>query len=99
MDFFEMNFSTLFSDKHGKEIFNNIKKQIIQENKDTDIELIFKISYLDFFGLNNIAIRQLIESVMNQQVNVKKIKSTHKQSIAQIQVFLQDAINGINNEK
>ena len=34
MDFFDMNFSTLFLEKHGKEMFDKIAKQIIQENSN-----------------------------------------------------------------
>lgn len=55
MDFFDMKFSTLFLEKHGKEEFENISKQIIQEkqlitdNSDNYIEVVFKIAFLDFF--------------------------------------------------
>ena len=57
MDFFDMNFSTLFLDKHGKEIFEKISKQITQEKIDicdnNYIEIVFKIAFLDFFGLTD----------------------------------------------
>ena len=47
MDFFETNFSELFSNKHGKEIFDGIVKQITKEKSsecsDEYIEKINKI--------------------------------------------------------
>ena len=62
MDFFDMNFSTLFSDKHGKEIFEKINKQIIQEKPDicdkNYTEVVFKIAFLDFFGLTDWQIKK-----------------------------------------
>lgn len=68
MDFFDMNFSTLFLEKHGKEKFDKIVKQIIQENSNEHdnnyIEILFKIAYLEFFGLDNFAIDKMIKDIM-----------------------------------
>ena len=68
MDFFDMNFSTLFLEKHGKEKFDKIVKQIIQENSNEHdnnyIEILFKIDYLEFFGLDNFAIDKMIKDIM-----------------------------------
>lgn len=48
MDFFDMNFSTLFLEKHGKLVFKDIEKHIIQESSicynHEYIEVIFKIA-------------------------------------------------------
>lgn len=98
MDFFDMNFSTLFLDKHGKEIFRKITKQITQEKPDicdkNYIEVVFKIAFLDFFGLDNDVIKRMIEDIMNcHQVNVGKIKTVHKKSINEIQKYLQSAMD------
>lgn len=67
MNFFNMNFGTLFSEKHGKKKFNKIYKQIIKEKNNTDnnyIESLFKVAYLDFFGLDNDSINKMIKDIM-----------------------------------
>lgn len=68
MDFFDMNFSTLFLEKHGKEKFDKIVKQIIQENSNEHdnnyVEIIFKVAYLEFFGLDSSAIDKMIKDIM-----------------------------------
>ena len=98
MDFFDMNFSTLFLDKHGKEIFEKISKQITQEKIDicdnNYIEIVFKIAFLDFFGLKDWQIKKMIEDFMKcQNVNIEKIKTIHKNSITEIQKYLQSAMD------
>lgn len=55
MDFFDLNFSVLFLEKHGKLVFEDIKTQIMQENSvcyndNYYIEVIFKIAFFDFLG-------------------------------------------------
>lgn len=104
MDFFDMNFSTLFLEKHGKANFDNIKKQIIQENSinynDSYIEVIFKIAFLEFFGLTINEIKKMIEDIMpGQQVNIESLNSTHKESISAIQKYLQVATENPNQLK
>lgn len=67
MNFFNMNFSMLFLEKHGKKKFNRIHKQITKEKNninDNYIEVLFKVSYLDFFGLDNISINKMIKDIM-----------------------------------
>ncbi len=68
MDFFDMNFSTLFLEKHGKEKFDKIVKQIIQENSNEHdnnyVEILFKVAYLEFFGLDGFAIDKMIKDIM-----------------------------------
>lgn len=96
MDFFDMNFSMLFLEKHGKSNFDNIKKQIIQENStnynDSYIEVIFKIAFLEFFGLAPDEIKKMVEDIMpNQQVNIENLSSTHKESISKIQQYLRNS--------
>ena len=96
MDFFDMNFSKLFLEKHGKSNFDNIKKQIIQENStdynDSYIEVIFKIAFLGFFGLAPNEIKKMIEDIIpGQQTNIENLSSTHKESISKIQQYLRNA--------
>jgi hypothetical protein len=100
MDFFDMEFSTLFLEKHGKENFENINRQILQEkqfiinNNNDYIEIVFKIAFLDFFGLDNDTIRKMIENIMNcHQINIEQMKSIHKNSINEIQKCLQSAMD------
>lgn len=97
MDFLDMNFNELFMKKHGKEVFNQIKNQIIQECfkqvSDEYIEMIFKIAYLNFWGISNMIIKQIIKDVLpNQQINVQEIQNIHKISIDNIQKYLQLSI-------
>ena len=64
MDFFDMNFSTLFLEKHGQLVFDEICNEIKKENSSTDIELVFKISLLDFWGLKCSEIDKMIKDIM-----------------------------------
>lgn len=100
MDFFGVKFSILFLEKHGKKAFDNICTQIIQEghiiieNCNVYIEIIFKIAFLDFFGLGNDVIKSIIEDIMScGKVNVYKLKIIHKEPINEIQKYLQSAMN------
>lgn len=96
MDFFDMNFSTLFLERHGKLIYDSITKQIMQENSTLYnkeyIEIIFKVAFLSFLGLAPSEIKKMIEDIMpGQQVNIEKINSVHRESISKIQNYLQEA--------
>lgn len=98
MDFFDMNFSTLFLEKHGKLAFEDIEIQIKQENSvcydNNYIEVIFKVAFLGFFGLAPNEIKKMIEDLMpGQEVNIEKLTFTHKKSISKIQKYLQKATN------
>jgi len=97
MDFLDMNFNELFMKKHGKKVFNQIKNQIIQECfkqvSNEYIEIVFKIAYLNFWGLSNSIIKKIIKDVLpNQQINVQEIQNIHKKSIYYIQKYLQLSI-------
>ncbi len=100
MDFFDMKFSTLFLEKHGKEDFEKINKRILQEkqlltdNNDDYIEIIFKIAFLDFFGLDDNGIKGMVQDIMNcEQINIEQMKKIHKNSISEIQKYLQFAMD------
>lgn len=98
MNFFEMNFSTLFADKHGKEIFDEICMLIAKEKVSTSdnnyIEIIFKIAFLSFFGIDDEQIKKMIGDTMKcTEINITKVKYIHKVSISEIQKYLQIATN------
>lgn len=97
MDFFNMNFSTLFSEKHGKQEFDNISEQILREkpltNNNNYTEVVFKVAFLDFFGLDDSTIEKMIKDIMKfPNVNIAEIKSVHKASISEIQKYLKSAM-------
>lgn len=103
MDFFDMNFCTLFLEKHGKLAFKDIEKHIIQESSiyynHEYIEVIFKIAFLQFFGLAPNEIKKMIKDIMpGQQINVENLFSKHKKSISTIQKYLEMATKILNNK-
>ena len=52
MDFFDMDFSKLFLDKHCKEIFDYISNTIKVEASNDDsfyISIVFKIAFWEFY--------------------------------------------------
>ena len=86
MNFFDMNFSELFFEKHGKTVFNNIVKQIKEENHGIGdskyIELVFKVAFLEFFKMENQGIKELITDAMEEKdIDIIRTKNTHKNSI------------------
>lgn len=95
MDFFYMNFSELFKEKHGINVFLYISNKILLENSidsSNYIELVFKIAFFDFWGLDTSIIQNLInENTSVESVNVKKLQSIHKNSIREIQKYLESA--------
>lgn len=103
MDFFDMDFSKLFLEKHGKEKFNETVKQINTERKEIRgnryIELIFKIAFLDFFGMTDNEIQALITDTMKyQDMDIRKIKEIHQKSITKIQKNLKDNVKKAKNK-
>ena len=96
-DFLKMNFGKLFLKKHGEQVFNDVSKKIMQEklnNCNNDyVEIVFKVAFLDSFGLDEIAIEKIIKYAMSvKNINVKEIKSIHNHSIKEIQNRLQSSI-------
>ena len=94
MDFFEMDFSKLFLNKHGKTVFEDITNKIKQEKMSECnleyISIVFKIAFLDFFGLDKLAMQKLIDSIyVDKQIDVKNILLHHRKSISIIKMYLQ----------
>jgi len=91
-----MNFSTLFLERHGKLVYDSIDNQIMKENStcynEEYVEIIFKVSFLSFWGLAPNEIKNMVEHFMpGKQVDIEKIVFIHKESISKIQKYLRDA--------
>lgn len=97
MDFKDMQFSKLFLDKHGKNIFKEITTIIEYEKLEKFgadyIELIFKVAFMSCFGLDNNALNQMLKDI-NCDIDIKEIKKIHRNSIKTIQKFIKQ----INSE-
>lgn len=98
MDFFNMNFSELFAEKHGKQLFNDISNKILIENSNKNnpecIELVFKVAFFDFWGMDDTTAKRIIEDIMSvKDINVTEIKEIYKNSIKEIQKCLESATN------
>lgn len=88
MDFKDIKFSELFLDKHGKHLFKGITTIIENEKLDkcdnNYIEVIFKVAFMSYFGLNDQALNRMLEDI-NCSSDIKTLKSLHKKSIKNIQ--------------
>lgn len=97
MEFFEMDFSELFLNKHGEKIFYDIIRQIKAENPEKynkkHISLVFKIAFLDFFGFNASQIKKLIDNMYEcNEINVNQLIFVHNNSINSIKKYLQSIV-------
>ena len=92
-DFFNMDFSQLFMNKHGEKIFNDICNMIKIEtttkiNNDY-IPIVFKLAFLEFFELPNESIIKLIEKYYsNNKLDFNNVLLTHRNSINKIKKYL-----------
>lgn len=98
MDFFNMNFSELFAEKHGKQLFNDISNKILLENSNKNnpecIELVFKVAFFDYWGIDDTTTKRIIKDTMSiRDINVKAIKEVYKNSIKEIQQHLESTTN------
>ena len=89
-----MDFSKLFLDKHGKVIFEEVTNKINEEKTEECnleyISIVFKIAFLDFFGLDKTSIQKLINSIYNDKtINIENILSLHMVSVETIKKYLQ----------
>lgn len=98
MDFFSMDFSKLFLDKHGKEIFDDISNKIKEERgcecTEEYISIVFKIAFLSFFGFNEVQAQKLLDDLdKNNKTNVKEVFSIQSNSISIIKEYLESNID------
>lgn len=91
-----IKFSKLFEDKHGQKIFDEInvtiKKEKTEECNSDYIEAIFKVAFMEYFGLDNDGLNKMLEDI-NCNTDIKIIKKTHKDSIKIIQEYIRKANN------
>lgn len=100
MDFLKMNFTKMFENKHGKEIYNNICDIIKSETNttidDTYIELVFKISLLTFWGLDDSTIKRIIKKELKvENIDIENIKKIHRKSIKKITFYIKSSVDDI----
>lgn len=98
MDFFRMDFSKLFLNKHGKEIFDSICNKINEEKgsecTDEYISGVFKIAFLSFFGFTEEQSQRLLDDIdKNNKINVKEVFSIQSKSISIIKEYLESNID------
>ena len=92
-DFFNMDFSELFMNKHGKIIFNNIcdmiKIETINQVNNNYIQIIFKLAFLEFFELPNESIIKMMDKYYpNANININELFTKHRNSINAIKEYL-----------
>ena len=100
MDFLKMNFTEMFEAKHGKQIYNSIcdiiKSETTATIDNTYIELVFKISLLTFWGLDDITIKRVLEKESKfENVEISNIKKVHKKSIKKITSYIKSSVDDI----
>lgn len=92
MDFLKMDFSKLFLEKFGRIVFEKIVEQIKNENKENkendEIKIIFKIALLDYWGIEE----KNIPLIIQEKIDIKKIKITHKNSINIIKEYIKNEV-------
>lgn len=91
MDFADVKFSKLFLDKHGKKIFEEItsliRKERVEECNSDYIESIFKVAFMGYFGLDDIALNRMLKDI-KCNADINNIKKIHKYSIKNIQEYI-----------
>lgn len=99
-DFFSLDFSELFLNKHGEKIYTNICNMIKNEFNNCNneyISIVFKVAFLCFFGLDKQGSQKLINDYYpGKNINVSEILLNHNNSISEIKKYLQ---NTMENEK
>ncbi len=86
----DINFSSLFSDKHGIEKYNIITSQILKEKSNIDnnyIEIIFKVAFFEYFGLEDNALQNMLNDI-GCKITIDELKNTHKKSISMIKEYI-----------
>lgn len=94
MDFFSMDFSELFLNKYGIEVFENFSNKIKEEKgyecSDDYIKSVFKVAFLAFFGFDEDQSQKLLDDIVkNNNINVKVIMTNQRKSVNSIKEFLE----------
>lgn len=92
-DFFNMDFSELFMNKHGEIIFNNIcdmiKIETTNQINNNYIPIVFKLAFLEFFELPNESIIKMMDKYYpNNEIDFNNLLSIHRNSINEIKKLL-----------
>lgn len=100
MDFFDMNFSTLFLEKHGKNIYESICNKVKLECPDIYtqkyLEIIFDVACLSSWGMSNSQISKFLKNIKNiNNININTVKRIHKKSIKEIEKYIKMATKDI----
>lgn len=98
MNSFDVDIISLFIDKHGKDLYDNIINQIEKE-KDTTIDneyidLIFNIAFLDFIG-----VKRKVINKMYQNKDINRILKVHRSSMNMIEKRLASVLRGLSTDK
>jgi len=102
MNFFNMDFSKLFLDKHGKEAFDNISDKIKKEKAiectSDYISIVFKTAFLSFLGIEESQIKNMLDDIYkNNKINIEEILNIHRKSIKLIKEYLEFNMEEITN--
>ena len=100
MNALDINFSKLFYEKHGKDIFENITKDIKSEyNSNCDktyIDIIFSVAFLTYFGItDNRRLALMLGASKDKSTDIENIRRMHKKSIFKIQKYIKSNNNKI----
>lgn len=96
MSVFNKSFFELFINKHGKEIYENIKNNIIKEaEKNVSngyISMIFNIAYAKYIGIHESRIEDFIKDILGQEEiaesDIKGILTKHEHTIKTITEYI-----------
>lgn len=98
MKSFRKEFREIFYKKHGKEVFQELVKQIEQEYNgkcDTKyIDIIFSIAFLTYVGISDTKRLALLVGISrDKDINVENLLKLHKKSISKIQEYIKIQTN------
>ena len=96
MESLGLDFSKLFFKKHGKQVFQDIVKQIkVEYNGNCDIsyiDTVFTVAFISYFGVADTSKIRLLGGI-SKDIDIKSIQKIHKKSISQIQNYIENSNN------